>query len=192
MHLAFLPAVAFALIAIITSEMAAVYSTMTEPLPLYDQDQVPQNSFEMLLTRIAVPITNIYSDPRRILERFVDSRRPPTYNGPENPHPREPIDQYPLPEPGTTTGELMRVKQQIVKELFNSIQKEDEEAIALLIQHNLVTANTTSETGQTPLLEAISTKNLTIVKAFLDFGADANKFGVVVSNCFAQIPQIYL
>jgi len=192
LNLSFLPAVAFALIAITTSEMAAVYSTMTEPLPLYVQDQVPQNSFDMLLTRIAVPINNIYSDPRTILERFVDSRKPPAYNGPEKPHPREPIDHYPLAEPGTTTGELMRVKQQIVKELFNSIKREDEEAIALLIQHNLVTANTTSEIGQTPLLEAILTKNLTIVKAFLDFGADVNKFGVVVSKRFSQISQIYM
>ena len=159
-----------------------------EPLPLYDRDQVPQSSFDMLLTRIVVAVSGVHSDPRAILESFVDSRRPPAYNGPEMRHPREPIDQYPLPGPGIVAGDLMRVKQQIVKEFFNAIQREDEEAIALLIQHNLVSVNTTSEIGQIPLLEAVLTKNITMVKAFLDFGADANKFGVVVSNHFARIP----
>jgi hypothetical protein len=62
------------------------------------------------------------------------------------------------------------VKQQIVKELFNAIEREDAEAIALLIQWNLVTANTTSEFDQTPLVEAVSTKNIAIVKVVLDLG----------------------
>jgi ankyrin repeat protein len=78
--------------------------------------------------------------------------------------------------------ELTLVKQQIVNELFNAISREDAQDIALLITHNLVTANTTSKTGQTPLLAAVSTKNIAIVREVLDLGADCNKFGVVVSD----------
>jgi hypothetical protein len=41
-------------------------------------------------------------------------------------------------------------------------------------QHNLVTANTTAEKGETPLLEAEATKGIAVVKA-LHFG---DRFGV--------------
>jgi hypothetical protein len=156
-------------------------STMDEPLPLYVQDRVPQSSFDALLTRIVAPISTAHPDVRTILESFVESQKAPAYNGPEKSTTREPINHYPLVT-GFNTDELTRLKQQIVQELFNSIWREDVEAIALLIQHNLVTANTTSESGQTPLLAAVSTKNIAIVKAVLDLGANCNEFGVVVSD----------
>ena len=136
----------------------------------------------MLLTRITVPISTTHPDAHTILQSFVEGQKAPAYNGPEKSKSCEPIDHYPLVEAGSITDDLTCVKQQIVKELFNAIRRQDAEAIALLIQHNLVTANTTSESGQTPLLEAISTKNITIVKEVLDLGADCNKFGVVVSD----------
>jgi len=152
----------------------------SEPLPLYVQDQEPQTAFDLLLTRIAVPISTILPDAHTILESFVESQKAPAYNGPENLNSPEPIDHYPtvglIPDP------LTLVKQQIVNEFFMAIRREDDQAIALLIQHNLVTANTTSVIGQTPLLEAILTKNIAIVKGFLDLGADCNKFGVLVSR----------
>lgn len=163
--------------------MAAESSTMAEPLPLYVQDQAPQNPFDALLTRIAAPISTTYPNALKIL---VAESQAPAYNGPEKFKSREPIDHYPLVKTGSIPDELTHVKQQIVKELFNSIWREDFEAVVLLIQHNLVTANTTSESGQTPLLEAISTKNIAMVREFLRLGADCNKFGVtiVVSNHF--------
>jgi hypothetical protein len=169
-------------------QLAAGSSAMVEPLPLYVQDQVPQSPFDMLLTRIAVPISTTHPDARTILESFVESQKAPAYNGPEKYKSHEPIDHYPVVAVGFITDGLMRVKQQIVKELFDAVSREDAEAIALLIQHNLVTANTTSETGQTPLLEAISKKNIAIVKELLDLGADCNGFGVVVSIYWLRPP----
>ena len=153
---------------------------MAEPLPLYVQD--PQSSLDVLLTRIAAPISTTRPDARIILESFVEIQKAPAYDGPETSKSPDPIDHYPHVEKGHIPDDLMLVKQQIVNELFNAIRREDTEAIALLIQLNLVTANTTSQTGQTPLLEAISTKKRAIVKGFLDLGADWNKFGVVVSE----------
>jgi len=170
-------------IAVSPSQLAAVSSTMVEPLPLYVQDQVPQSPFDMLLTRIAVPLSTTHPDARTILESFVESQKAPAYDGPEKHQSHEPIDRYPnafIPD------QLTRVKQQIVKELFDAISRDDAEAIALLIQHNLVTANTISETGQTPLLEAVSKKNIAIVKELLELGADCNSFGVVVRHLLAQ------
>lgn len=155
--------------------MAAESSTITEctELPLYVQDEVPQNPFDALLTRIAAPISTTYPNAYNIL---VAS------NGLEKSKSREPIDHYPFVKGDSIPDESTRVNQQIVMELFDSIRREDAESVALLIQHNLVTANTTSQRGQTPLLEAISTKNIDMVKEVLRLGADFNKFGVVVSN----------
>lgn len=154
-----------------------------EPLPVYVQDQVPQSAFDALLTRIAGPISTIHPDARVILESFIESQEAPAYNGPGETEPPKPIGQYCALDagPGSSTDALTRVKQEIVKELFNAITREDNEAIALLIQHNLVTANTTSKAGQSPLLEAILTKSTPIVKELLDLGADPNAFGVVVN-----------
>lgn len=145
---------------------------MADPLPLYVQDQVPQDPFDALLIRISAPISTAYPNAHEIL---VAESQAPAYSGPEKSKSREPIDKYPL-------GSIL--KQQIVKELFSSIWREDTQAVALLIQHNLVTPNTTGQRGQTPLLEAILTKSIPMVKEVLRLGADCNKFGVVVSNHF--------
>ena len=144
-----------------------------EPLPDYIQDQVPQSTFDAVVTRIAIATRE--PDARVILESFIESQKAPAYEGSQKAEAPKPIEEYP-----EGTEPLTRVKQQIVIELFLAIRREDSETIAVLIQNNLVTANTKSETGGTPLLEAISTKIIHLVKELLDFGADPNAFGVVV------------
>ena len=99
---------------------------MAEPLPLYDRDQVPQSSFDALLTRISGPISTRHPDARTILESFVESQKAPAYNGPEKSTSREPIDRYPLVEGRSPPDELTRVKQQIVNELFTGIFSEEQ------------------------------------------------------------------
>jgi hypothetical protein len=144
-----------------------------EPLPDYVQDQLPQSTFDAVVTRIAIATRE--PDARVILESFIESQKAPAYEGSQKAEVPKPIEEYPK-----GTEPLTRVKQQIVIELFLAITREDSETIAVLIQNNLVTANTRSETGQTPLLEAISTKIIHLVKELLDFGADPNAFGDIV------------
>jgi hypothetical protein len=144
-----------------------------EPLPDYVQDQLPQSTFDAVVTRIV----SFMSDPnaRVTLESFIESQKAPAYNESQEADAPKPIEEYPM------GAELLtRVKQEIVMELFRAIKREDSETIALLIQNNLVTANTRNETGGTPLLEAISTKIIHLVKELLDFAADPNAFGVIV------------
>lgn len=160
-------------------DISEIQSGTMEPLPVYAEEEVPQSALERLLARIAA--CSLDPSDRVILDSFVESQRSPAYNGPKKAEPPKPIDQYP-PGSGPHLDPLTRVKQQIVMELFSAIGRADHEDIALLINHNLVTANTTSEAGRRPLLEAINTKNISIVKELLDFGADVNAFGVVVSR----------
>lgn len=153
--------------------MSEVDPSLIEPLPSYDQNQLPQSPFDAVLTRIAISMRD--PDARATLEGFIESQKAPAYSGSQNAEAPKPIEEYPM---GTEL--LTRVKQQIVVELFRAIKREDSESISLLIQNNLVTANTRSEAGRTPLLEAISTKIVHLVKELLEFGADPNAFGVVV------------
>ncbi len=156
-----------------------------ERLPAYVEDQVPQNAFDALLTRIiSSPAILRLPDARIILETYVEGQRAPPYHlydAASFPSPR-PIEEYPadpdlsmlVPDPT-----LICIKQRIVEELFRAIWREDDESVALLIQNNLVTANTTHKGGLTPLLAAVLANVMPIVKQLLVLGADPNKFGVM-------------
>jgi len=153
--------------------MSEVDPSVVEPLPAYVEDQLPQSPFDAVLKRIAVSM----GDPnaRATLESFVESQKAPAYNESQKAEAPKPIEEYP---PGSEP--LEHVKRHIILEFFRAIRTEDSEAITLLIQNNLVTANTRSASSRTPLLEAVSTKIPHLVKELLDFGADPNAFGYLV------------
>ncbi len=164
-----------------------------EPLPADVEDQVRRNAFDALLTRISsAPILLFHPDhanypdhanTRSVLENYVTHQREPAYcNHSTHVDSRRPIEEFP-PDPDAHTlapyATLICTKQQIVREFFAAIRREDDESVALLIQNNLVTANTTNRYGLTPLLAAIVANVIRIVKQLLDLGADPNKFGVI-------------
>ena len=64
-----------------------------------------------------------------------------------------------------------------MRSLFSAITKKDE-AVVVMIEHNLVTVNTTDATGQTPLLAAVSVSNVRMVQELVDLGTDVNGYGV--------------
>ncbi|KAH9477072.1 hypothetical protein JR316_0010988 [Psilocybe cubensis] len=157
-----------------------------ETLPQYAECQLPQSPFDALITRICGRLAHTVPEARVILESFVEGQRAPGYNVSENDNETpKPIERFPQdPTIGEATNsnnffQLVAVKKAIVLEFFDAIAREDNETVSLLIQHNIVTANTTSKTGKTPLLEAISANNLTVVKQLLDLGADPNSFGTI-------------
>ena len=158
-----------------------------EPLPGYVEDQLPQNAFDALLTRIASPATTLrHPNARVILESFVEGQRAPAYHLDDttNVQAPSPIEEYPSdPEPSSLEPDpvLIHIKKRIVEEFFEAIRREEDEFVALFIQNNLVTANTTNKGGLTPLLAAIVANVMPIVKQLLVLGADPNKFGVMVS-----------
>jgi hypothetical protein len=64
--------------------------------------------------------------------------------------------------------------------LFMGIELGKEEVIAFLIENGIVTPNT-KRAGKTPLLHAVSARNVTVVKQLLDLGAGKDGFGSAVS-----------
>ncbi|KAF4613925.1 hypothetical protein D9613_007453 [Agrocybe pediades] len=157
--------------------------------------------------RDSYKITN-YASIRRVLDNFVESQKAPTYTEAQkdasasekdgiqeaqsaqaaqpstssNYTPVVPniLDNHIGPRPVSDERILETLKQRIVVELFNSIGREDIESITLLIQNNLVTANTCNTLNCTPLLAAIGSQNggnLALVITLLDLGADPNQFG---------------
>ena len=73
-----------------------------------------------------------------------------------------------------------------MRSFFNAITTKKDEAVAVMIEHNLVTVNTTGATGQTPLLAAVSVGNVRMVQELVDLGADVNGYGVYTEGKYGQ------
>lgn len=67
-----------------------------------------------------------------------------------------------------------------VSSLFLGIDLGKEEVIAFLIENGIVTPNT-KLAGETPLLRAVTNKNVRVVKQLLDLGVDKDALGAAVS-----------
>jgi hypothetical protein len=77
-------------------------------------------------------------------------------------------------------------KHQAASSLFFAIAEGREDVIAFLIGNNIVTPNTKwvgsrFHSEDTPLLHAVTKKNVRVVQQLLDFGADKDALGSVVS-----------
>ncbi|OCL06505.1 hypothetical protein AOQ84DRAFT_390142 [Glonium stellatum] len=89
------------------------------------------------------------------------------------------------------TDTVHSLRQNIVSSFFDAVTTKKDEAVALMIKHNLVTANTTSATGQTPLLAAISAGNAHMVRELVNRGADINGYGVYILPAPNPNPRDY-
>lgn len=79
-----------------------------------------------------------------------------------------------------TDQESVFAERCMIKHYFSAIAAGQEDVIALLIENHLVKVNT-KMTGMTPLLKAVSEKNVRIVQQLLELGAEPNEFGSAVS-----------
>lgn len=69
----------------------------------------------------------------------------------------------------------------IEKSFFSAIEAGEGDLMVLMIENGLVTANTIlPSTHETPLLRAVRSKNVKLVRKLLDLGAEKDGFGVVV------------
>jgi hypothetical protein len=159
-------------------DVFAIQSGTMEPLPLYVEQESELSGLQALIA--ALPISSpVHALDRATMNAFIESQAQ-VEAGPKKAGAPEPIMEYPGLLYQGPTDELLRVRQAIVTGFFNAISEGQEDAIALFINNNLVTANTTNARRKTPLLAAVETKNMRIVQELLDFGADPHAFGVVV------------
>lgn len=81
--------------------------------------------------------------------------------------------------PGWTT--VQSIGTVVEDGFFSAIDEGQEDVIALMIENDLVTANTIlSSTYETPLLRAVAVKSVTIVRQLLELGAEKDGYGVKV------------
>lgn len=70
-------------------------------------------------------------------------------------------------------------KDVLMSQFVSAIHEGEDQVVAVLIQSNLVSPNTSLQ-GGTPLLKAVATRNIKMVERLLSLGADRNAFGNVV------------
>jgi hypothetical protein len=163
-------------------DVFAIQSGAMEPLPLYVEQESELSGLQAFIAALPVP-SRLYPLDRDIVNAFIESQTQ-VEAGPKKAGAPDPIMEYPVVPPRQLPDELTRVQQVIVIGFFDAVSKGQDKAISLFINNNLVTANTTSVWGETPLLAAVATKNVRIVQQLLDFGADPNAFSV---NVFALL-----
>src|SRR5947209_4561349 len=83
-----------------------------------------------------------------------------------------PITEYPCPiEYRYNAQESVRLQWDIIEAFFNAITTKKDEVVAMMIENNFVTIETTDMYGQTPLLAAVAAGNMRMVQELMDFGA---------------------
>ena len=65
---------------------------------------------------------------------------------------------------------------------FSAIKTKKDDVVALFIENGILTANTTSRDGVTPLLAAVEAGNVRMVRKLIEFDADVNTYGCVQKN----------
>ena len=157
--------------------MSALYSDGIEPLPRYTT-----NESEEVHNVLSLPVyTEHESEEIRILSTInsISGARLLSLtdlHALEEGNSGKPIDRY----PESRDDSLAVIRQIVVRGFFRAIEREQQDAITLFIDRKLVTANTTNA-GKTPLLAAVATRNVGVVKQLLDYGARPDDFGVEVS-----------
>lgn len=107
---------------------------------------------------------------------------------PNNPY-KFPITTYPAPlnrKRGVNNSENRQAVQleqaralivDIIDQYFGHITHKRDDAVETFISHGLVGPMTPSPHGETPLLRAVRTGNLAMVRRLIQLGADVNEFG---------------
>lgn len=167
------------------ADISAIQSGRVPPLPAYHEHDTGHNDIQPLISTVDP------SDTRHL---------PPSYDKDitDSKHQHEDLSD---PDQNTTffinddtSAEILEVSEQAaidqakrdtISGFFQAIEDQQDDGIALFLSRNLVTANTTNQYGMTPLLAAVTTKNIRIVQQLLDAGAEPDAFGIAVSSSLA-------
>lgn len=154
---------------------------MEEPLPIYSTDDAGHDSLQNALASVLTFGRGGAVLDLEALRKVTESQQRVAANAKEAEE-IVPVLHYPMVpgKPFAASDEVTRAQQTIVNAFFNAIERNKSELVALFIDNHLVVANTTDWRGRTPLLAAVSTGHIRMVQELIDFGADADAFGVEV------------
>lgn len=154
---------------------------MEEPLPIYKINDAGHDSLQNALASILSFGRGGTVLDLETLHKVTESQERVAANAKEADE-ILPVLYYPMVRgnPFAASDGVTRAKQTIVNAFFNAIDQSKSDAVALFIDNHLVVANTTDLRGRTPLLAAVSTGHIRMVQELIDFGADADAFGVEV------------
>lgn len=139
-------------------------STAEENLPLYTETHEPTVALTF------AELSEALSDPKRDLEK--DERLWQRFFDGYNPQPLGYESDY---EQNQTKED------KFLTLLLSAISRGDGDIVALVLDHQLCTANSKVD-DITPLVRAVSEKNVPITRQLLEHGADPNQYGYSVSS----------
>lgn len=163
-----------------------IQSGRIQALPTYQEhDDSPANSRPLISTIDPNDTRHIpptYSEIQDPASSWVDLTPSPIQENETDTSKLVSQDREPVapedPESINIQAEIER--QCVIRGFFDAIAAEQIDATALFLDRELVTANTSTSEGLTPLLAAVATKNQRIVQLLLDSGAVPDAYGVTV------------
>lgn len=160
-------------------DVFAIQSGAIESLPAYVEEETALTSLQAFIGTLPPSSSHLHPLDQATINAFIESQTV-VQPGTKSNGPPEPIMDYPSHADINPTDEVMRIREAIVTGFFDAISKGRRDVIAMFINNNLVSVETTNMFKKTPLLAAIDAKNVQIVQWLIGFGADVNAFGVEV------------